>query len=354
MKILAGMDLGSESVRMCVLSEGSGQPLERRAMSWEAGAWKSWVEKYGAENLVVAFETGPEAYRAKALLDRWGVESYPFHAKSFGAIGRSKKKSDKMDSRKIAKALRGEALPRRVILAEPPMAKLRNLLTERLWMQKVQTQAKGRIKGMSRQWGATLAKYHKDNAQQWWLQGAEGFESAQRRQIERLQGVALAALQAQEELDEEIKAQVEAVGLGEQSERLQSLPGVGPVVAAGLVAYLGDGQRFRNGREFASYLGLVPSVSQTGKTEARLGHITKEGPSVLRRLLVLGANAAVNGHQLQRTRWAEWFQGLKRRRGHNVAIVALARKMATLAFAIVRDGTRWAPDQLRRTARPRL
>ena len=144
MKILAGMDLGSESVELCVMGEASKKILQRGRMSWEPGRWKSWIEKHGAENLVVAFETGPEAHRAKALLDRWGVESYPFHAKSFGIIGRAKKKTDKIDSRKIVRALRGGALPRRVILPEPPMARLRNLLSERGLMQKMQSQLRGR------------------------------------------------------------------------------------------------------------------------------------------------------------------------------------------------------------------
>ncbi len=354
MKMIAGMDLASESVYVSVMSEASKQVLQRQTMSWEPARWKRWVEEYGAENLIVAFETGPEAYRAKALLDRLGVESYPFHAKSFGAIGRAKKKTDKIDSRKIARALRGGSLPRRVILPEPPMAKLRNLVTERVLLQKIQSQLRGRVRGMNRQWGAEAPPYDSEHPQQWWLQAAAGFAPEQRCQIERLQLVALAGLQAAEKLDEEIEAQVEVVGLAEQAARLRSLPGVGPVVSNALTAYLGDGMRFSTGRQFASYLGLVPSVDQTGKRAARLGHITKEGPPVLRWLFVLAANAAVGGYQLDRTRWSKWFERLARRRGRKIAIVALARKLAILSYAIVRDGTEWNPDRLRPTVRPRL
>ena len=329
------------------MGEASKKILQRGRMSWEPGRWKSWIEKYGAENLVVAFETGPEAHRAKALLDRWGVESYPFHAKSFGMIGRAKKKTDKIDSRKIVRALRGGALPRRVILPEPPMARLRNLLSERGLMQKIQSQLRGRVQGLNRQWGTSIPAYDSVHRERWWEEAVKGFSARHQRQMERLRLLALAGFQVQEELEEAIRAQVETLGMEAQAKRLQSLPGVGPVVAHALIAYLGDGIRFSSGRKFASYLGLVPSVEQTGKTPARLGHITKDGPPALRWLLVQAAQAAVRGHQLDRTRWALWFQRLSQRRGRKIAVVALARKLALVSYAIVRDGTEWDPDRLR-------
>ncbi len=79
MKILAGMDLASESVEFCVMNE-AGKQLKRGKMGWAPAKWKGFVEGYGAENLVVAFETGPEGYRAKRMLEPLGVEIYAFHA----------------------------------------------------------------------------------------------------------------------------------------------------------------------------------------------------------------------------------------------------------------------------------
>jgi len=349
MKILAGMDLGSESVKYCVMDE-SGTLLKRGTMGWSEKRWKAWVEQWGVENLEVAFETGPEAHRAERRFRAWGVRTYPFHAGSYAVVCRSKRKTDKIDAGKIVRGLRGGYLPARVVLPDDETLCLRNLVSERQLHQKQLLQAYNRVHSLARQWGVGLPKYQGELAERWWHEVVECFEGGLGRMVQRIQCSALSSLQALEQLEEETAAQVEAAGLAEVQQRLQSVPGVGPVVSQALVAYLQEGARFSNGRQFASYVGLVPSVDQTGKQPAHLGHITREGPAVLRRLLVQAAHAALRGQQLNRTRWKQWYTRLEKRRGRKRAIVALARKLGVLCYALVRDGTRWEPDRLRRVS----
>jgi len=349
MKILAGMDLASESVEFYVMNE-AGKRLKRGKMSWAPAKWKTFVNSFGAENLTVAFETGPEGYRAKRLLEPLGVAIYPFHAANFPAIWRSNRKTDRIDAEKICRGLYGHNLPERVELAEDEEAKLRNLVTERELHMKVLRQVHNRLTGLARQWGIVLSPYRKDSAPSWWEEAIEQFPKHLRAMAQRLWRTALSSLQALDELEEAVSEQVEQVGGQEIQRRLETAPGVGPVVATAILAYLGTGGRIRSGRRFAAYLGMVPSVEQTGKGKPKLGHITKQGPSVLRRLLVQAARSAIRGHQLDRTRWKPWFQKLAARRGGKIAIVALARKIGLLCYALVRDGTEWEGDRLRQTA----
>ena len=121
-----------------------------------------------------------------------------------------------------------------------------------------------------------------------------------------------------------------------------SVPGVGVLTATALVAFVGDIHRFRSGRDFAAYLGLTPREHSSGYAR-RLGRITKRGNSYLRTMLVHGARSA-----LQAGRRADqpdslriWAMALQDRKGHNVAAVGLANKLARICWRVWRDQRRF-------------
>jgi transposase len=120
---------------------------------------------------------------------------------------------------------------------------------------------------------------------------------------------------------------------------LLSVPGIGPLTATALVAFVGEIRRFRSGRRFASYLGLVPKERSSGETR-RLGRITKRGDSYLRMLLIHGARAVLRAAKVRRDpdRLALWALNVEALRGHNKAAVALANKLARIAWSVWRDG----------------
>jgi transposase len=125
------------------------------------------------------------------------------------------------------------------------------------------------------------------------------------------------------------------------AQRLMTIPGIGLLTATALVAFVGDAGRFRSGRRFASYLGLTPRERSSGFVR-RLGAISKRGDAYLRMLLTHGARAvlraaavsAANGKPLDRLR--NWAVGIQRMRGHNKATIALANKLARIAWAVWR------------------
>lgn len=134
-----------------------------------------------------------------------------------------------------------------------------------------------------------------------------------------------------EALDKEILAWHRA---DEASRRLATIPGIGPVTASAIIATIGDPGRFRTGRDFAAWLGLVPSQhSSGGKTV--LGPITKMGDRYLRSLLVLGATAML---RRKNSGYGPWIAALLARKPARQASVALANKMARIAWAILANG----------------
>ena len=139
-----------------------------------------------------------------------------------------------------------------------------------------------------------------------------------------------------ERYDREVKAQAQADAL---SELLMTIPGVGPLSATALVAKVGRGEEFVNGRHLAAWIGLVPRHSGTGGRTHLFG-ISKRGDSYLRMLLVHGARSVLQAWQGQERAdgRCRWVLELAERRGHNVACVALANKMARTAWAMLRSG----------------
>lgn len=122
-----------------------------------------------------------------------------------------------------------------------------------------------------------------------------------------------------------------------RSKRLMQLSGIGPTTASALVASLGGGHEFANGRQVAAWVGLVPGQYSSGGKQ-RLGRITKAGDSYLRSLLVMGARAILAGLGNKQDRFSRWARNLVERRGYWRAVVAIAAKNARLAWAVLKYG----------------
>lgn len=148
--------------------------------------------------------------------------------------------------------------------------------------------------------------------------------------MQRLVDQQLAALRQLEQEVDYIEAELALVQKTDaNAKRLRRVPGIGLLGATGLAAALGDGSSWRNGREFSCSLGLTPRHSGTGGKVTMAG-INKRGDPYLRTLLVSGARAVANAPSAP-----EWVRKLMQRRPANVAVVALANKLARTAWALV-------------------
>ncbi len=141
----------------------------------------------------------------------------------------------------------------------------------------------------------------------------------------------------------ELEAQIKAWHQGsELSRNLEAIPGIGPLTASALVASIADAKSFKNGRQVAAWIGLVPKQDSTGGKPKLLG-MSKRGDTYLRTLLIHGARSAIVSAQ----RWHKpnaWLERLLSRRHPNVAAVALANKNARTAWALLAHEREFRPD----------
>ena len=133
------------------------------------------------------------------------------------------------------------------------------------------------------------------------------------------------------EYEHEIRAHVRSNAL---ARRTQTRMGIGAITASALVATVGNGRDFRNGRQFAAWLGLVPRQYSTGG-KTRLGHITKRGDPYLRTLFVMGARSVLQRAAREADPLSRWALALQQRRGYHRACVAVAAKNARVAWALL-------------------
>src|SRR6267378_4084398 len=126
----------------------------------------------------------------------------------------------------------------------------------------------------------------------------------------------------------------------ETSKRLDEVPGVGPVLATALIASVADPKAFRSGRNFSAWIGLVPKQHSSGGRE-KLGGITKQGDRYLRCLFTAGALAVIRYAKIHGTKHRPWLTALLARRPTQVAAIALANKIARMAWAMMARGERY-------------
>lgn len=136
----------------------------------------------------------------------------------------------------------------------------------------------------------------------------------------------------------EVTGRIEAIAHQDAScQRLLTVPGVGALVSTAMIAAIGNGAAFSRGREFAAWLGLVPKQYSTGGKSRLLG-ISKRGNAFLRRLFIHGARSVFLHLNREQHRTGAWMTQLESRPHPNVAVVALANKLARIAWADLARG----------------
>ena len=196
-----------------------------------------------------------------------------------------------------------------------------------------------RLRGLMAEFGVVLARRSVTVRRQA-AQAAEALPELARRAIEDL----LEQLRRLDErigsYDREIEAQAR---LSEPARRLMQIRGIGATTALAIVATVSNAREFKNGRQFAAWIGLVPGQYSTGG-KSRLGHISKRGDAYLRNLLVQGARSVLQSAPMHQDRISRWALALQERRGYFRALVAIANKNARIAWALLAKETSLRKD----------
>jgi transposase len=244
-------------------------------------------------------------------------------------------KTDKVDARTLAQLLAGGFLPE-VWIVDEPTRMLRRRVTRRAQLVRQRTREKNQVH-------AILIRNLKARPPVTDLFGVQGrrWLAQQTLPEDELETVA-ACLRNIDFLDGELalvdKSLAEHALASGEMRRLMTLPGVSFVIAAALMAAIGDVGRFPTARHLVAYLGLNPRVRQSGSERARHGRISKQGPGEARHLLVEAAwHAARTTGPLR-----AFADRIKAKRGANVATVAVARKLVVIAWHMLSRGEDYA------------
>ena len=268
------------------------------------------------------------------LLEELGFELWLGDAAEVRASVVRKQKTDRRDAEHLLQLLLENRFPK-IWVPSLEVRDVRQLLVHRHKQVQARTRTKNQLQAMA------LSQGVQKKWKLWTKLGRAELEqlpllpyAAERRQrlLEALDGLEADLVELNRRVDEEVRKRPEAM-------RLRTHPGVGPVTALAMVLTLGPAERFASGKDVGSYFGLIPREDSSGGKQ-RLGRISKQGSSFLRFLLVeAGQSAARYDPQLKR-----FYRRLAMRKNRGVAKVAVARKLATRLYLMLRE--QWTYPQL--------
>jgi transposase len=247
-----------------------------------------------------------------------------------------KQKTDRQDAQLLLRLLLEDRFPR-IWVASGENRDLRQLLWHRHRMVQTRTRLMNQLQAVALNEGLRCKKRLWGESGREQLEGFRLASWASRRRRDLL-GLLDRLNPTIVELSQAIEQEVERCP---EAQRLMTHPGVGPLTALAFVLIIGTPERFGSGKPIASYLGLVPSEESSGDRR-RLGHITKQGNSLLRFLLVEAAQVTVRSDP----EWRSKFFHLAMRRGRKIAKVAMARRLAVRLYWMWRKG--WDYEQLKK------
>jgi transposase len=330
-----GLDLGARHIAYCEVADG--KVIDRVTV-------KSLAElgsRLGpnTEPVIVAFEACREGWHVHDVLREWGHDPRMLdttRVRQMG-VGQHRRKNDAIDAEAIAMALDAGRIAEAHVLS-PERRLLRAHLSIRGALVETRAQYVTTVRGLCRARGVLLPKCDTENFAE--KIGDVQLDDATRAEIAPL----VTLLLALEPEIVKVEHTIAEIALKDPIlPVLASAPGVGLVVAATFVSVIDDAQRFKSAHAVGAYLGLTPSESTTGGPKNRhLGSITKQGNRMARVMLV---QAAWTIYRLRDRNdpLKQWVDHLVQRRNKKVAVVALARKLAGVLWAMWRDGTFYDP-----------
>lgn len=335
--LCVGMDVHKDTTVFDVMDPQAEPKLRhrsRRVETTEAG-YRSILEPLN-KNCRVAFEVGTQAQWVAAVVRPLAAEVQVANPSRIPWLFRDGRKNDRLDARKLATLLSLDQLPT-VHLPSADVSGWRALIHHRRGLIRRRTMTKNQV------WAILRAFNHRCPHKSLWTRAGRAwleqqvFDSARQVMVDGL----LVDLDMLQTRISGIEKQLDCIADRHPGVSLiRTIPGIGPRSAEAIVAFSDQVGRFRNRGQFASYFGMTPTLDASGCI-ARHGHISKRGPSVVRWLLVEATHRVVRYCPALRAFFERVRRGIKGR--YKKAIVATGRKILTIMFAMMRDGTVFEP-----------
>jgi len=326
-----GLDVHKEYCQAAILDEKGTLIAEKRIPTSEVG-FKHLAKSCGKGSSIV-MEASSSFYVPYEFFTGRGYEVKVAHPQKVKAIADAKVKTDKIDAKTLAHLLRADLIPE-TYMPDKPIRQLRELISHRQGLIKMRTQVKNRVQSM------LIRRGIKHNFSD--VFGRAGREWLRNLELDTIDRLGMNQhLGTIEHLDRMVGAIEEEIFVYEkafpEARLLQTMPGVGRIVAITVMAGIVDINRFPDEKKLAGYAGLTPSVHQSGNTDYH-GGITKQGNKMVRVAMM----QAVQKARTQDTKIRRFFLRIEKRHGTNKAKVATARKMLTWIYFMLKRGETFA------------
>lgn len=337
-----GLDVSQKSTHVYV-EDGQGRRVKRAVVPTTPEGLEEAIARLVKRGLQVAIEAGNQTAWIVDLLRELGATVHVVHPLKVKLIAESKRKTDRVDAQLLAHLLRIGGLPEPVHIPSWRSRELRGVLVARRQLVRMRTQALNVVRGLLRQQRVTLRARALLTQRGWAELHGTTLSPALREVVAAYEATVAAVTTALAALERDLTRRA---ARDPRVARLETIPGVGPISAQTLVAAVDRIDRFPSAKKLVAYSGLAPSVRASGE-RVEYGRITKEGRSEIRAVWVQAAPAVLAVKEAAARPLQHWCERVTRRRGKKTALVALARKLLTIAFHLLREGTTYDPRRLR-------
>lgn len=330
--IYIGMDISSKSFVVHAINEKKRVVL-RDEIPATRSALRATIRGVGRGPKLVVFEAGNQlkwiAFTLKKIKD---VHVHVVHPNEVKWISQSSGKTDKIDARKLAELARGDLLPRKVHIVEGSVRQLRELNSARTSLQSKRVALINMIRGYMLQEGRKLPKK--------FFQRRDWKDKLQRMKVSKATKLIIASFMTSIEalLVSELGLTQQILAIEDKRlDLLESIPSIGQITSRVLLSALDNANRFDNKKAAAKYGALTPTIYQSG-TVVHLGRINCDGRHEVRRVLLQCAHTLARMKSASARPLKQFYIRVMKKRGKKIAVVALARKLMTIAYGVLKSG----------------
>jgi transposase len=340
--IYIGIDVSSKEFVIHAVNDKKKVLIKGEKITPDKKGLKKMLDGLSKEQKLVVIEAGNQLkWIALYLKKRQDVNLHVVHPNEIKWISQSSGKTDKIDARKLAELGRGGFLPKKVHIVEGPIRELRELLSAREKLMRKRVDLVNCVQGVMKQEGVRLPKGF-FGSENWEKMLVKVKVADTQKLIIKNMMTAITSLKAAEAEVLERVYEIEDPRI----ELLESIPGIGKMSSRILLSAIDDASRFENKKSVAKYGALTPRIYQSGNV-THMGRINSDGRRELRRTLLQCAHTIGRMSKNYAAKpLYEFFKRIEKKRNKKIATVAVARKLLTTAYGVLKHGCFYEPSLL--------
>jgi transposase len=329
--IYVGMDVSSKSFEIYAVKENNKVVL-KEAIEPSRKGLKDLIKKLGREKKIFIFEAGNQMKWIAETFKKADEMTHVVHPNEVKWIVNSRGKTDKVDAKKLAELGRADMLPRPVFVTEGKERKLRELVSARSTLMSKRVALVNTIQGYAKQEGHRLPTGFFRNDE--WTLALDKTKFS-----ETLKTIIAAMMNAYESIkksEQDLATEINSIE-DKRIELIKTVPAIGDLSARVILSALVNAERFDNSKCVANYCALTPTIYQSGDV-VRLGRVNRDGRGEVRRIGLQCAHTIMRMKSPEVKPLQDFYNRIMKRSNKKKAVVALARKLITTIYGVLKSG----------------